>query len=443
MDFRVLGFTFAISIFTGVVFGLAPALRASRVDLTANLKAGGKGLANSGLSVRHDKLRGALVIAELAISLPLLAGAGLLVRSFIRLANVAPGFNPQHVVSMDVGAYGPQFKDPVTRIQFYQQLSERTRQLPGVSATGAVSALPLTSAVGWGGMQIEGYVPPPNEPELQVDQRAATPSYFSAMEIPLIRGRVFAETDTDKMPRVAIIDQKMADRFWPNGDAVGKRIRPSDDSPWITIVGVVGVVKEYGLDTETRMVVYYSHTQRPSGTMYVVARTASDPASTTAAIIHLVNSINPNVSVYDVATMEQRVQDSMARQRFAMTMLGGFAGFAMILAAIGVYGVMSFLVTQGTAEIAIRMALGAPRTGILSLIFRQGMTLALAGVFVGLLGAFGLTHLMSSLLFGVKPTDPLTFFSVLAMLLFVALSACLFPAGRAMRIDPMVALRTE
>jgi len=443
MDFRVLGFTFAISIFTGVVFGLAPALRASRVDLTANLKAGGKGLANSGLSVRHDKLRGALVIAELAISLPLLVGAGLLVRSFIRLANVAPGFNPQHVVSMDVGAYGPQFKDPVTRIQFYQQLSERTRQLPGVSATGAVSALPLTSAVGWGGMQIEGYVPPPNEPELQVDQRAATPSYFSAMEIPLIRGRVFAETDTDKMPRVAIIDQKMADRFWPNGDAVGKRIRPSDDSPWIAIVGVVGVVKEYGLDTETRMVVYYSHTQRPSGTMYVVARTASDPASTTAAIIHLVNSINPNVSVYDVATMEQRVQDSMARQRFAMTMLGGFAGFAMILAAIGVYGVMSFLVTQGTAEIAIRMALGAPRTGILSLIFRQGMTLALAGVFVGLLGAFGLTHLMSSLLFGVKPTDPLTFFSVLAMLLFVALSACLFPAGRAMRIDPMVALRTE
>ena len=200
MDFRVLGFTFAISIFTGIIFGLAPALRASRVDLTASLKAGGKGLANSGLSVRHDKLRGALVIAELAISLPLLVGAGLLVRSFIRLANVPPGFNPQHVVSMDVGAYGPQFKDSITRIQFYQQLAERTRQLPGVTATGAVSALPLTSAIGWGGMQIEGYVPPANEPELQVDQRAATTSYFSAMEIPLIHGRMFAETDTDKMP---------------------------------------------------------------------------------------------------------------------------------------------------------------------------------------------------------------------------------------------------
>jgi predicted permease len=443
IDFRVLGFTLAISILTGVVFGLAPALRASRVDLAANLKAGGKGSLSGGLSIRHDKLRGALVIAELAISLPLLVGAGLLVRSFVRLANVPPGFNPQHVVSMNVGAYGPQFKDPTTRVQFYQELAERIRHLPGVTATGAISALPLTSAIGWGGMHIEGYVPPPNEPELQVDARAATPPYFSAMQIPLIRGRMFAETDTGKMPQVAIIDQKMADRFWPHGDAIGKRIRRSDDSPWVTIVGVVGVVKEYGLDTDTRMVVYWPHAQRPSGSMYVVARTASDPASTTAAIIHLVNAINPDVPVYDVATMEQRVQDSMARQRFAMTMLGGFAGFAMILAAIGIYGVMSFLVTQGTADIAIRMALGARRATILSLVFQQGMSLTLVGIIVGLVGALGLTRMMSSLLFGVTPTDPFTFFSVLALLLFVALSACLFPAGRAMRIDPMVALRTE
>jgi predicted permease len=443
MDFRVFGFTFAIAILTGVMFGLAPALRASRVDLTANLKAGGKGSLGGGLSIKHDKLRGALVIAELAISLPLLVGAGLLVRSFVRLANVPPGFNPQNVVSMDVGAYGPQFKDPTTRVQFYQELADRIRHLPGVTATGAISALPLTSAIGWGGIHIEGYVPPPNEPELQVDRRAATPSYFSAMQIPLIRGRMFAETDTDKIPPVAIIDQKMADRFWPHGDAIGKRIRRSDDSPWTTIVGVVGVVKQYGLDIDTRMVEYYPHAQIRNGALYVVARTTSDPASTTAAIIHLVNSINPDVPVYDVATMEQRVQDSMARQRFAMTMLACFAGFAMILAAIGIYGVMSFLVTQGTADIAIRMALGARRASILSLVFQQGMGLALMGIIAGLIGALGLTRLMSSLLFGVKPTDPLTFFSVLALLFVVALSACLFPAGRAMRIDPMVALRTE
>jgi predicted permease len=443
MDFTVLGFTFVISIFTGVIFGLAPALRASRVDLTASLKAGGKGLASGGLSVRHDKLRGALVIAELAISLPILVAAGLLVRSFIRLANVPPGFNPQRVVSMSVGAYGPRFKDPTTRVQFYQELADRTLHLPGVTATGAVSALPLTSAIGWGGMHIEGYVLPPNEPELQVDQRAATPPYFSAMEIPLIRGRMFAETDTDKMPPVAIIDQKMADRFWPGGDAIGKRIRRSDDSPWVTIVGVVGVVKEYGLDTDTRMVVYWPHAQRPSGSMYVVARTTNDSASTIDAMVRQVNALNPDVPVYDTATMEQRVQDSMARQRFAMTMLGGFAGFAMILATIGIYGVMSFLVTQGTPEIAIRMALGAHRASILSLVFRQGMGLAFLGIVAGLIGALGLTRLMNSLLFGVKPTDPLTFFSVLALLLFVALSACLVPAGRAICIDPMTALRTE
>jgi predicted permease len=443
IDFRVLGFTFAIAILTGILFGLAPALRASRVDLTASLKAGGRGSLSGGLSVRHDRLRGALVIAELAISLPLLVGAGLLVRSFVRLAHVPPGFNPQGVVSMAVAAYGQELKDPAARVQFYRQLDDRIGHLPGVTATGAVSALPLTSAIGWGGMHIEGYVPPPNQPELQVDQRAATPPYFSAMQIPLVRGRTFAATDTDKMPPVAIIDQKMADHFWPHGDAIGKRIRPGDKSPWMTIVGVVGVVKEYGLDTDTRMVVYYPHTQLRIGTMYVVARTSSDPAATISAITHVVNSLNPAVPVYDIATMEQRVQDSMARQRFAMTMLGAFAGFAMILAAIGVYGVMSFLVTQGTADIAIRVALGARRASILSLVFRQGMGLACLGLVAGLIGALGLTRLMSSLLFGVKPTDPLTFFSVLALLLLVALSACLVPAGRAVRIDPITALRTE
>jgi predicted permease len=443
MDFRVLGFTFVIAILTGIVFGLAPALRASRVDLTANLKAGGKGSLSGGLSVRHDKLRGALVIAELAISLPLLVGAGLLVRSFVRLANVPPGFNPKNVVSMDVAAYGPKFKDPATRVQFYKELAERTRSLPGVTATGAVSALPFTSAIGWGGIHIEGYTPPPNAPELQVDLRVATPSYFSTMEVPLVQGRMFADTDTDKMPPVAIIDQKMANRFWPRGDAIGKHIRRGDNSPWITIVGVVGIVKEYGLDTDTRMVVYRPHAQAPAGTEYVVARTTADPSSTINAMVRQVNAIDRDVPVYDTATMEQRVQESMARQRFAMTMLGAFAGFAMILAAIGIYGVMSFLVTQGTADIAIRMALGARRSAILSLVFRQGMGLACLGIVAGLIGALGLTRIMNSLLFGVKPTDPLTFFSVLSLLFLVALSACLVPAGRAMRIDPMTALRTE
>lgn len=443
IDMRVLGFTFAIAILTGVLFGLAPALRAAQVELTESLKSGGKGSRSGGLSFRHDKFRGALVIAELAISLPLLVGAGLLVRSFVRLANVPPGFEANGVVSMQVGAYGPQFKDPAMRVQFYRQLAARTRHLPGVTATGAVSALPFTSAISWGGMHIEGYVPPPNQPELQVDTRVATPSYFSTMQIPLLSGRFFADTDTDRTPPVAIIDQKMADHFWPHGDAVGRRIRRSNDSPWATIVGTIGVVREYGLDIDSKMVVYFPHAQIRNGTLYVVARTSVDPAATTDSIIHLVNTLNHDVPVYGIRTMTQRLEDSMARQRFAMTMLGAFAIFAMILASIGIYGVMSFLVAQSTPDIAIRVALGARRSSILSLVLRQGMGLAITGMVVGLIGALVLTRTMNSLLFNIKATDPLTFVSVVVLLLCAALCACLVPAGRAMRTDPVTALRTE
>lgn len=443
MDFGVLAFTLGTSILTGIVFGLAPAFRASRIDLNATLKAGGRSSRGGGLNIRRDKLRGALAIAELAISLTLLTGAGLLVRSFIHLLHVPPGFNPQHVISMEVATFGPHYEKDAQQSQFYQGLGHRVRSLPGVTDEGAVSTLPLTPSVGWGGMHIEGYVPPPNQPELQVDQRSATPGYFAAMEIPLIRGRLFSNSDTDKSQPVALVDQKMADRFWPNGDAVGKRIRPGDNSPWLTIAGVVGVVKQYGLDTDTRMVVYYPHSQRSFGPMFLVARTSGEPAAMANAIVQQVRDIDPDVPVYDVATMQQRVYESVARQRFAMTMLGAFAGFAMLLAAIGVYGVMSFLVTQGTSEIAIRLALGAQRNSILSLVFQQGMRLALIGIAVGLLGAFGLTRLMGALLFGVSATDPLTFIGVAVLLTLVALSACYFPARRAMRVDPMVALRED
>jgi predicted permease len=443
IDFHVLGFSLAVSLVTGIVFGLAPAFRASRVDLTASLKSGGRGSMKGGLHVKHDRLRGVLVIAELAIAVPLLAGAGLLVRSFVRLTDVAPGFNPHNVISMQVAADGPKYKDRAARVQFYQALDEHVGHLSGVSAEGAITSLPLTPAVGWGGMEVEGFVPPPNQPELQVDIRYTTPGYFTAMQIPLRSGRFFTAADTEKTRAVVLIDEKMANHFWPKGDAVGKRIRQSSKQPWAMVAGVVGLVKEYGLDLDTRMVVYYPHAQKAAGTMFMVARTSSDPEATADAIVHQVNALDSEVPVFDIATMDRRVQDSVARQRFAMTMLGAFAGFAMILAAIGVYGVMSFLVSQGTADIAIRMALGARRGRILSLVFQQGMGLALTGIFAGLLGAVALTRVMSGLLFGVSALDPVTFGSVLVLLTAVALAACYFPALRAMRVDPMVALRTE
>ncbi len=393
LDWRVLAFTFAISLTTGVLFGLAPALRAARVNLTASLKSGGRGSLQGGLSLRGDRLRGTLVIAELAISLPLLVAAGLLVRSFTRLSDVPPGFNPQHVISINISAYGPTLNTPAKRIQFYQELTDRTNHLPGVTAAGAVSALPLTPSVGWGKIHIEGYTPPPNEPEVQADFRVATPSYFNAMQVPLILGRPFADTDTQAMPPVAIIDRKMADRFWPHSDAVGKHVRRSDDDAWATVVGVVGVVKEYGLDAGTRMVMYFPHAQLPAGTMYFVARTQTDPDAFSNQISRLANSINPNVPVSDVATMSQRLRDSLARQRFAMFMVSGFAAFALLLAAIGVYGVISFLVTQGTADIALRMALGARRLSILSWVFKQGAKLAAVGLVAGVMGALALTRI--------------------------------------------------
>jgi predicted permease len=443
MDYRVFAFALAVSIFTGILFGLAPAWRASQVDLSSALKSGGRRAGSGGgLSLRHDRLRGALVMAELAVSLTLLTGAGLLIRSFVRLVNVPPGFNTDRVISMEIAPGGQDMKTDEQRVEFYRNLEERVKNLPGVTGVGCVSSLPLTPSVGWGGIQIEGYVPPANQPELQVDKRAATPDYFRTMQIPLIAGRFFTPADAGQTMTVAIVDQKMAERFWPHGGAVGKRVRQGTQ-PWMTIVGVVGVVKEYGLDTDTRMVAYFPYAQATFGTMFLVARTTGDAAQLANPIVDRVHALNSESPVYNIATMQQRFYDSMARQRFATTMLAAFAGFALLLAAVGVYGVMSFLVTQGSPDIAVRVALGAQRKNILRLVIGQGMWLAVIGVLLGLTGALALTRLMTSLLFEVSATDPLTFCGVALLLFGVALAACYFPARRATAVDPMVALRYE
>lgn len=446
IDARVLVFAATVSILTGIIFGLAPAIRAIRVDLNTSLKSGGRTSGTSvGLNLSHDKLRGLMVTAEIALSLVLLVGAGLLVRSFARLLDVSPGFNPDYVLSLRFSSTSPDLKEKPARLHFITTLFERVRNLPGVTAAGGITALPFTSSVGWGGITVEGYIPPPNQPEIQVDKRLATDDYFHTMQIPLIKGRFFAPSDTLTSQQVVVIDEKMAKFFWPGENPLGKRVRngtgPSD--PWFTVAGVVGVVKEYGLDTDTRMVIYFSQNQVPTRSMYVVARTTSDPASLTSAITSEIHKLEPDAPVYDVGTMQQRLSQSLARRRFAMLMLGSFAVFALILAAVGVYGVISYLVAQGTREIAIRVALGAQDANILRLVLRQGMTLAFAGVVAGIMGALALTQLMSALLFGISARDAATFAAVPAILISVALLACYIPARRALRVDPMAALRYE
>ena len=446
LDGGVLAFTFGVSILTGVFFGLAPALRAASLDLNTALKAGGRASqGDGGFRLAKHRLRSLLVASEVALSLMLLIGAGLLVRSFVRLQNVRPGFNPEHVISGAFNLTGPKYRGMDNKVvaRSFQEVIDRVQRLPGVKSAGAVGVLPFTTAISWGGLQVEGYVPPPNEPELQVDQRPASTTYFQTMEIPLLGGRYFNDHDTPDAPPAAIVDAKMAQRFWPRGDAVGKRVRSGSRAPWRTIVGVVATVRQYGLDQDLRPAVYLPHQQSPWSRMYVVARTAGDPAALASAIAGEVHAVEPDAPVFAVSTMPQRIYQSLARQRFSMTMLAAFAGFAMLLGAVGIYGVMSYLVTQGMHDIGVRIALGAPRGSILRMVVRQGMAVAGAGIVVGLAGAFALTRVMESLLFGVSSTDGLTFSVVAVFLAAVALAASYVPGWRASRVDPLMALRDE
>jgi predicted permease len=440
LDGPVLLFTLGVSVLTGIVFGLAPAFRAARVDLNTALKAGGRNTqGEGGFGTSRRRLRSVLVVAEVALSLMLLVGAGLLIRSFVRLQDVTPGFNPENVISMRLGASGRQFTDNESRTEYFRQIGDRIAAVPGIQARGAVTALPFTSSVGWGSINVEGWVPQPGQ-ELQVDQRAVTPDYFRTMEIPLKQGRVF--TSFDALPnaeRVVVIDEKFAQRFWPGQSALGKRLWNDPKQP-MTIVGVVGTVKQYGLDVDGRIVVY-----RPSlGLLgYQVARTSGDPAAVAGAMTRAIHEIDPTIPIYDVRTMEDRMSDSMARQRFATIMLGAFAVFALILAVVGVYGVMSHLVTQGTHDIGVRMALGAERSRIVGMVMRQGAELTVAGIVFGLIGAAALTRVMATLLFGIGTHDLVTFSIVPLVLASVALAAVAIPALRATRVNPVVALREE
>jgi putative ABC transport system permease protein len=438
----VLAFTFGVTLVTGILFGVAPVWRAIKTDLNTSLKAGGRsGQSEGGLAVRRHQLRRLLVISELTLSLMLLIGAGLLVRSFVRLQGVHPGFSTNGILTMEMAVSDPKYKDDKVLANFYKDIERRIAQLPGVKAEGVVSALPLTGSAGWGGIKAEGYVPPPGQ-ELQVDLRIASVDYFRAMQIPLIEGRFFTEDDTLDKPQTVLIDEKFAQRFWPRGDAVGKHVWFDPKKP-MQIVGVVGVVKQYGLETDGKIATYFPQQQNPGRGMFLVARSSSEQNPLSAAIAREIHAVDPTVVIYNVRSMQERLHDSLARQRFSATMLGAFAMFALLLAAVGVYGVMSYLVTQSTRDIGVRVALGARRGDILGMVVRQGMQLLVLGIVAGLIGALALTQVMASLLFGIGARDLVTFAAVPVILAMVALAATVIPALRATRVDPMVALRDE
>jgi predicted permease len=441
----VLVFTFGVSLTTGILFGVAPLWRAIKVDLNTSLKAGGRsGQSDGGLHVRRHSLRGLLVVSELTLSLMLLIGAGLLIRSFVRLHSVPPGFTTDHVLTMEVAAAAKKYqdnKDHKPIINFYKEVESRVAHLPSVVAEGLVSGLPLTGEVGWGGISVEGYTPPPGQ-ELQVDYRVASTDYFRTMEIPLRKGRFFTEDDTEDKPQVVIIEEKFAQRFWPESDPIGKHLWFNPKKP-ITIVGVVGVVKQYGLETDGKIATYFPQQQQPDQRMFLAVRTSSEPSGLASAVVSEIHAVDSDVVVYGIRTMQERLHDSLARQRFSSTMLGAFAVFALLLAAVGLYGVMSHFVTQSTHDIGVLVTLGARPGNIIGLVVRQGMQLAGIGIVVGLVGAAALTRVMTSLLFGVSTTDALIFGTVPALLGAVAFAATVIPAWRATRVDPMVALREE
>jgi predicted permease len=448
IDARVLFFTAGVSVLSGIVFGLAPAARLARRDLHDSLKDASRGAGAGAVWGRGQSLRRLLVIVELSLSVMLLVGAGLLIRSFTALQGIAPGFEARNVLTLELPMTGRKYNDADAVLQTYKRLWERLAALPGVSAAGGVTALPLSQMMAWGPITVEGRAAPEGEKFLNADIRVVGGDYFRAMNIPLREGRLFNDLDTRASLRVVVVDEQMARQLWPGESAIGKRIRTggfdaTPDTPWMTVVGVVGRVKQDALDAEPRMAYYRYHAQSPSRSMNVVLRSATEPAGLSGAVTREIRAIDPDLPIYRLRTMASRVDDSLAERRFAMLLLTLFALLALGLAAVGIYGVMAYLVSQGTRELGIRLALGAAPRDLLLLVVRQGTLVAAVGLVIGLAGAFTLTRFMRGLLFGVHAADPATFAAIGGVLGAVALMATYVPARRAARIDPIVSLRAE
>jgi putative ABC transport system permease protein len=442
LDWRVLGFSLALSLLTGIVFGLAPALHLSRADVQGALKDGGR----SGGSSRGSWLRSLFVVAEVAAALILLVGAGLLLKSFVRLQRIDPGFRTENVLTMRVSLPDKKYKSDEELANFYRQVLERVSNVSGVESAGVINLLPVLQGGTNSELEVEGQEPDPSGKPPLVELRGISPDYFRAMNIPLIAGRGFNPADTASSERVAIVNQTFVRRLIPKQDPLGRYVKDGDP-PGVKIVGVIADVKQFGLTSEVLPEIYTPYSQPLftglAQTMTLVVRSKAESAALTSAIRKEVLAVDPGQPVYNVQTMETVIGKSISYQRLNTQLLGMFAALALILAVIGIYSVMSYQVTQHTREIGIRMALGAQSLDVLRLVLRQGLGLTVVGVAIGVAGAFALTRLLTSLLFGVTSNDPVTYIIVSLLLTLVAAFACIVPARRATKVDPLVALRYE
>jgi putative ABC transport system permease protein len=445
LDLPVLGFTLGISLLAGVIFGLAPAIQASKTDLNDALK---RGSARTGIGAGQRWLRNTFVVAEIALSLVLLVGAGLLIQTLAKLRGQYAGLRPDSVLTMRTQLTGTNYREHQPKVAFYDAVLARVKTLPGVASAGYTTAVPLTGMTS-NGLSLEGREPEPNTSWNAV-HRQISPDYFAALGLAVRLGRPFNERDDERAAHVAVVNETMARQFWQGADPLGKRFKvgPVEGAnPWLTVVGVVADVRQIGVDAPVKAEMYVPYRQAAPYAMFaprdLVIRAAVAPTSLVPAVRQAIREVDPNQPVANVRTMDEVLGRVTAQRSLGMQLLTAFAALGLLLAALGIYGVLSYFVVQHTPEIGVRMALGAQPADVLKLVIGRGMKLALAGVVAGLFGAFVLTRAMSSLLFGVSAIDPLTFAGVAALLTCVAFLACYLPARRATKVDPMVALRYE
>src|SRR5581483_4790743 len=442
VNLAVLGFTFGVSVLTGLVFGLVPALQLSGSQFTRGLQESGR----SSTPASHKRLSSALVIAEIALSLTLLVSAGLLLKSFWRLIHVAPGFQTEHVVTAKLSLTGPsygRYGDAQARAQFWRQFEERASALPGVEAVGATSELPLSGQHNDDPFHIPGRTYGPSEFD-DAQFRQVTPGYLSAMRIPLIAGRWMNEQDDVHSPGVVVVNQAFVKKFFDGRNVIGQPLQlMGDPQPTREIVGVIGDIRHVALSEPDWPEMYAPFAQFAPPTMNIVVRAAANPMNLASALRTQVSAVDRDITLSAFSSMDEVLAESVSQPRFSSQLLGAFALLALLLAAVGLYGLMAFAVTQRRIEIGIRMALGARREDVLKLILRHGSKLAIAGIGIGLIASLAVTRVLSGMLFAVTPGDPETYMAIALLLVVVALLACYIPARRAAKVDPMVALRYE